>query len=281
MNMRKVFTLALDRITPHNTALLKPVGSEVRIISMHTIDGDGRTIDLLSSPINIESPTSVRYGTIISSTLWVEIESAYINELSIDDVLDVHVSMAEYSTAGAVTFPEAKMVFHEYLSLSYLIENVKDVYAQAILGIRTLDKYENIIYSEDIALGLNDDGKMVAHATTGHSVTLPYIPMDGSVEVIAEGDRTKEFTVSGNTVSIDVPDGSDCYIVYKPDYISDGVFSEVSGNVSINSSNEIKLRDDQCDTIIYTLSIKIFNTDLTSTNHTPIIKSLAVVSSNK
>lgn len=279
--MRKVFTLTLDRITPHNTALLKPVGSDVKIVAMYTTSSNGETVQLLDKPIEIETFASVRYPTVVSSTLWVEIEGRYINELSMNDVLGVQVSMAEYKTLGSASFPDARMVFHKYLSLAYAVEDVKDVYIQATLGVRTLDKYDNIIYSEDIELGLNADNKMVAYATTGSKVVLQYMPSENSVEVIMEGDRTHEFTVTGRDVNIDIPEGASCYVIYRPSYLDNGVFTQITDNVSMNSNNEIELRDDQCSTLIYALSLRVFNTDLTSTNHTPIIKSLAVVSSDQ
>ncbi len=279
--MRKIFTLTLGRLTPHDTVLIKPTGSDLSIVSMYTTDGEGGSTQLLERPITIESATSVRYETLVSSTIWIEIEGPYINELSIDDVAEVEVSIAEYQTYGECIFSDARMVFHKYISLSHRIDDIKDSYIQATLGVRTLDRYDNIIYSEDIEIGLNEDHKMITHANTGNHISLPHVPIADSIEVIVEGSSTDEYTVEGNIIYIDIPDGFSCYAIYTPEYLANGVFTKLNENISINSNNEIELRDDQCSTIMYSLKLKIYNTDITSANHTPIIRSLAVVASDK
>jgi hypothetical protein len=279
--MRKEFKLHLDRIRPHNTVLLKPKHDNVKIVSISTTDDDGRPLSLLDEAIEINSNTSIRYDVITSSVLWIEIEDVYVSELSVDDFLSIEVSLAEYATHGVASFPEGRMAFHKYISLAHSIENVKDAYVQAKLGLRTLDRFGNIVYSEQVSLGLNDDREMVAFATEGPMVELPIRPNPDSIKVIVEGNYSKEFTVEDNRVYIDIPKDVSCYIIYKPFYISNGTFTQLSNNLSINSNNEIELRDDGCSTIVYTLELSVFNTGLTLINHTPIIKSLILVSSDQ
>ncbi len=277
---RNVFTVNFNSVLPHNTLLIKPK-IDTKIVSIYTINTDAERIELLVNPIEIDSNTSIRYETIFSGKIWIEVEGTYVDELSIDDILIAEVSLAKYFTMGRYRSEEGQISFHKYISPIWEIDNVKDVLVDGELGIRTLDRYKNVIYDDTIPISLNDDGYLVEYANNGTEVPLPIEPLMESVKVLVEGNYTDEFEVIGNKIILDIPNNTDCYIIYKPIFLDSGSFMEISENVWINSNGEIKLREDNCDTILFTYTVKLYNTDLTSTNHTPIIKSLGIVSSSK
>jgi hypothetical protein len=277
---RNIFSIGFNSSLPHNTILIKPK-VDIKVVSIFTINVDAKRIELLSKPIEIDSSTSIRYESIFSGKIWIEVEGTYVNELTLDDLMIVEVSLAKYFTRGEYLSNENKVSFHKYISPIWEIDNIKDVLIDADLGIRVLDRYNNVIYNETIPISLNDDGYLVEYARNGSFVYLPVEPIPESIEILMEGDYTKEFELDNQKVIIDIPNDTDCYIIYKPKYIETGAFTKVSENVSINSNGEIKLREDNCDTILFTYTVKVYNTDLTSTNHTPIIKSLGIVSSSK
>lgn len=275
---RKTYVLELNRSSAHNTILLTPK-SEIKVVFVKTVSVAGDEVIILSTPETLDSPTSIRYDSTVSSRVWIEIEGTYVNELTLDDLLDIDISLANYSAFGEYVSEKGRVSFHKYISVAYDINNIKDVFVQAELGIEVLDKYNAIVYSESIPISLNDDYKMVSMATNGNTIKLDVEPSE--VEVIVEGDYIDEFTVDGKFVTVDIPKDTNCYAVYKPFYIGEGSFKNLSENVSINSNNEIRLRDDNCEYILYTIKLKFYNTDVTSINHTPVLKSLALIATSK
>jgi hypothetical protein len=278
---RKIFLVELDGISPHNTLFLKPVSADVRVIQIKTIGSDSEEVIILDNPITVEGPSSIRYPAVVSGRVWIEIEGSYVNELALDDLLGAQISMAKYGNIGEIISEDNRLNFHEYLSVAFEVSNVKDAFIQGDLGVRTLDKYDNIVYTESIPISLNDDQVMIAHATSGSYIDLPIKPQESSVKVLVANSYTEEFTLDGSKVIIDIPNDVSCYVLYKPFYVEDGMFSKITDNVSISPNGEIKLRDENCSSIIYNFKLNVYNTDLTSTNHTPIIKSLALISSNQ
>lgn len=278
--MRRVFKISLSRIRPHNTVLMLPKGQDVKVVSITSVS-EGATAQLLPSPMTISTPTSVRYDVVSSSSVWIEVEGFHLEDLLLADIMEVSVSLANYAPYGEALFRDQSLSFHEYLAVKYRVEDVKDSFISAVLGIRAIDKYENTVYNEDIHLSLNEDGEMVEYATGVTSVVLPISPEPNSLRVIMGGDQTSEFSLADKVVTVDVPKGVDCYIIYKPFYASSGLYVPLSNNVSINSSGEIRLRDDYCSVINYSIKLRVFNTGITLVNHTPIIKSLALVASDK
>lgn len=274
---RKTFALSLDRGLAHNTISLNPK-TDLKVTHIKTSLPDGSEMVILDNPIEIEEPTSIRYASVVSSRIFIEIESHYVDELTIDDLLTAEISLAKYDTLGEYSSEEGRLSFHKYLSVVSDIKNVKDTFFKAELGIKALDRYDNIVYSDIIPVSLNEDGWMVEYRNRpepGNIIELPVAPSE--VKVLIGGEYTDEFTVLENKVTFDIPAHTDTYILYRPFYADNGTFSKVTENISINSNGEVMLRDDKCQSILYTLNLSIYNTDISSSNHTPIIKSLAVV----
>jgi hypothetical protein len=201
--------------------------------------------------------------------------------MNIDDIISVSLSTTNFTEYAKIEFDEAEMSFHKYVSCGYVIENQGDSFVNLSLGLRVYDRFENLISTDTVYIGLNDDNVVLKKQTGGTSVVLQLEPKIDTLLVLISGEQTTEFTVENKTVHVDIPDGVTCYVLYQPLYISQQGFVKISETVSINSNNEIRFEIDNGSILKYKAEVEIVNTDISNIYSTPVIKNIAIIASDK
>lgn len=265
----------------HNSIFISPKIDGITILDLYMFDQLGERVNLISNPVVLNKPVSSRYDISIASSVYIDVAHQFAEDLDIKDMVNLHVSMASTSKYASISFDKVEMSFHKYISIRHTIENAEDSFINASIGLRGFDRYGNLQFNDNIKIGLSDDNVMVKHAAEGSSIRLDHKPLEDSVYVLIGGNRVNEFSIDGNIINIDIPHGEDCYVIYKPFFIGSGSFSSVSSNIMINSSNEIEILNKYCDKLEFSPFIEIFNTNVTYTNSTPVIKNISIVASER
>lgn len=281
--INKLFRLDFNQghAIAHNAISLIPKIDGIVILDLYTFGNNGERIDLINSSISINKPTIIKYDLLVSSSVFIDVSNIYAEDLEISDMISVAVSTTNNNDFGTVVYKETKMSFHEYLSVKYSIENSQDSFINLKLGLKCYDRFGNLQSVDTVILGLNDDNFLIKKQTGGQSITLDYEPLLSSVSVIINGQYTKEFTINGNDVIIDIPDQVDCYVIYQPAYIQTGEFVKISENISINANNEIKFLYTYSDYIQYIAELEIVNTNISNSNSSPVIKNISLITSDR
>lgn len=277
---KKTYLLDLGKRDVHNCIILNPVASiEFNITSIFTTDISGVKTELLQAPITLNRRTAVRYPSVVSSAIGIVVDNHFTSTLDLVDFLTAKVQASDFSEYGKIESAESRLNFGTYLNIVSDIDDMKDAFVNATIGISTYSRFNDHLYSGSLVIGLNDDGEIAHYVKDSSPIVLAHEPIDGSVKIIISGDYTTEFTVSGNIVDFSLPAGETAVVVYKPLYLSSVGFTDITREISANYNREIKLINEKCDYIIYNCMIEVINSSLTLTNHTPVIKSIAIVSS--
>lgn len=279
VNYRKIFSASLQKASQHNNIALTPKQPGLRLISIKTTDEFGKKIELTTRAVDLYSPFSIQYDTVISKMLWIELEHEFINDFDLNELLEVSISRDTYNSYSYFKADPQEINFHKYLFLDYDIKHAADVYIKATLSLEVVDKYQKQIYGTKVSIGLNDDGYLVNRGK-GPFVDLDTEPLLSSIKVMIGPDQTSEFSLEGRRMSVDIPEGFECLVLYKPAHIEAGHFTPIDRNVSINANNELLLNERYADSIRYVLEVEMFNLNLTQTQATPVINSITVLSSD-
>ena len=261
--------------------MLQSKEENLKVSSITAIGNDGEEIEILSDPVIVGKTISIRYPIITSDRVRVTVDHALSEVLPLEDLLSVQVGLDNYKSIGKYTSEERQINFNKNLTVVYELNDILDAFIKTELFISVIDNYDNIIYSSSIPLSINDDGWMIEHANSGTKIELPYEPVEESLYIMIEGSRVDNFEIDGNFVVFSIPNGYDCFVIYKPKFIEQGGLYEFSDDVKISPSYDIILREDYANKINFSISIDVYNPDITSTNHTPIIKSLGIMTSDK
>ncbi|RLA68535.1 MAG: hypothetical protein DRQ78_00165 [Epsilonproteobacteria bacterium] len=278
---RKSYWIYSDKYLSHNYMLLRSIESELRISSITTLAGDGEETEILKNPIDIGTAKSLRYPPIVSDRIRVTIDHPLSDVLTIDQLVKIDVGLDNYETMGTYQSEIEVANFNKNLTVVYDIENTLDALFRLELHISVVDNYENIVYSSIIPISINDDGWMVEHGNSGSGIDLPYEPVEESMYILIDGSSVDNFEVEDKRVKFSMPEGYDCFVVYKPKFIEQGGLYEFSKDVSLTPSYGMVLRDDYCNKVEFSIILNSYNPDITSINHTPIIKSLGIMTSDK
>lgn len=276
----KVFKYQLPIKSSHNNVIITPIVDGIILRSVRVITIEDGELFIYNEAHALDTAISIKYPTITTSSIFIEITHDFADELELERLVEVSLTLNDYKFSGSYAAKEGRLSFNKYVSLISEIENEKDSYIQANLGCIVADKYDNTLYRFNALVGLSNDNFLVKKVDSYNGIIeLPYQPKENSVRVIVEGDDINEFTIDDTNIVVDIPKGSESYIIYQPFFIDIGGFSKISDVMMINSSNEILLKDEYCETIYYNLSIEVYNTDISNSNHSPIIKSLAIITS--
>lgn len=281
---RKLFSLDTSSVRSqisHNSILITPKIDGIRIMDLYIFDQFGQRIDVIDVPIAITKSTVFNYDIVSSSDIWIDIDHPSIQFLDPDELISVSIAVTNFLEYAKIEFDETTMSFHKNLVCGYSIENAGDSFINMNLGIRVYDRYNNLMSTDSVDIGLNDDNFVLKKQIGGTKVDLQTEPEETSIRVLISGEYTDEFTVSGKTINIDIPDGVPCYVLYQPKYIQEGSFTKVSETMSINSNNEIRLDINNGSIIKYRATVEIVNTNISNTNSTPVIKNIAIIASSR
>lgn len=278
---RKQYWISGNKHIPHNYILLKSLEQSLSINSISALGVGGEEIEIVSNPITVSSPVAFRYPLVSSDRLKVVIDHPLSEVLSLKDLLSVRVGLDNYETKGKYISSEERIGFNNHLSLIYSTIGVLDVFMQCTIHIQTLDNYNNNVYSASVPVSMNDDGWMIQHVTSGNGTTLPYEPVEDTLYILVGDSKVDNFTIDGKTVEFSTPEGFDCYVIYKPQFTEQGNTYVFSNDIGISPSYDLILRDNHCNEILFSLTVEVFNPDITSTNNTPTIKSLGLLTSDK
>lgn len=278
---RRIFTLPLPKLMAHNCLTLTPQSEDIKIISISTYTVDNVKVQLIKEPIALNAIKAIRYNNLVSSSISIEIEHMYVKELDIDDLVFAELGLSEYSHSGKLLTKEMEISANEFIHIMYDIGNIGDSLCKATIFMQGLDRFGNIVFAESVPFSVNDDGHILEYANTSNGVALSYSPIEDSVSVFIDGNQTSEFTIDSNFIAIEIPNNSTAYIKYRPSFLDEGIFVDISNFISINSSWTLKLREKNCVKLKYRIGIETYNMNITSTNSTPVIKRLAVISSSK
>ncbi len=278
---RKNYWIYGNKYISHNYMTLKAIQPGVIISSITAIAAAGGEVEIISNPTKIGKSAAIRYQAEVSDRIRVTIDHPLTEVLELKDLISIRLGLDNYETVGGYTSEETQINFNKNLTVVYDIENILDSFIKTELHLSTIDNYDNIIYSEIIPISINDDGWMVEYATGVSEIELPYKPVVDSLYVLIENSRINQYEISGNKVILDIPEGYSCMVLYKPEFIEQGGLYEFSNNVSLTPSYGIVLRKDYSNKINFSLVLDIYNPDITSVNHTPIIKSLGLMTSDK
>lgn len=278
---RRSYWIYGNKSVPHNHVIMNALEDDVEISSITSIGSDAQEVEIISKPTIVSKTLSVRYPVLNSDRLRITIDHPLSNILQLSDLLRVSVGLENYNSIGKYISPESTMGFNKNLSVIYDIDQILDVFLKCTIHLSVIDNYDNIVYSATIPTSINDDGFMVEHSNSSNRVELPYEPIPDSVRILIGSSEVDEFTIDGKNIVFSAPDGYDCLIIYKPMFTQQGTLHSITENVSINSSYGIQLVDNYCNKIIFSISLEVFNPDTTAINHTPIIKSLGLLTSDR
>lgn len=281
--IRKLFNINFNQggAIAHSAISIVPKIDDIAILDIYVLGNSGERINLIKSSIKVDKPILIKYDLIVSSSIFIDISNKYIEDLSIGDILNITVSTNNNTTYGSVIFDETKVMFHQFMSVKYSIDNAEDSFVNLKLGLKCYDRFNNLQHTDTVVLGLNEDNFVIKKQVGGNSVLLDYEPIPESVGVIINGSYTKEYTIDGKSIIIDVPDNTECYIIYQPYYIKTGQFVDLTDNLEINSNNEIKFKLKSSDYILYTAELEVVNTNLSNSNSSPIIKNISIITSDR
>jgi len=278
---RKNYWIYGKKYISHNYMILKAIEPDIVVSSITAIASDGGEIEMIANPVKIGSSSAVRYGTIVSDRIRITIDHHLSDVLKLEELINVRLGLDNYKTSSKYISDKSQINFNKNLTIVYDIENLLDAFIKTELHLSVIDNYDNIIYSEIVPVSINDDGWMVERAIGVTEIELPYNPVEDSLYILIEGSRIDKFKIVDRKVILDIPMGYECLIIYKPKFTEQGSLYELSNNVSLTPSYGLILRDNYCNKINFSLIVDIYNPDITSTNHTPIIKSLGIMTSDK
>lgn len=278
---RRSYWIYGNKSVPHNHVIINALEDDIEISSITAIGSDAQEVEIISQPTIVSKTLSVRYPVINSDRLRITVDHPLSEILQLSDLLRVSVGLENYNSIGKYVSPESEIGFNKNLSVIYDIDQILDVFLKCTIHLSAIDNYDNIVYSATIPTSINDDGFMIEHSVNSNSVALPYEPAPDSVKILIGSTEVDEFTIEGNNVLFSAPDGYDCFIIYKPLFTQQGMPHKITENVSINSSYGIQLVDNYCNKVVFSMSLEVFNPDTTAINHTPIIKSLGLLTSDR
>ncbi|MDB4533418.1 hypothetical protein N9242_01000, partial [Vicingaceae bacterium] len=259
---------------------MKSVEDDLKISSITAIDSDGKELEIIANPINVGKSTSARYPLMITDRIRVTIDHPLANILELEDLVTIEVSLNNYNTVGNYVSKETSVNFNKSVTLTYSVENILDSFIGIDLHLSTVNNYGNIIYSSVIPISINDDGWMIQQTSSDFETELAYEPVEETMYILIDGAKVDKFEVEGKIVRFSKPEGYSSYIIYKPTFTESGKMYEISKNIKMTPSYGLVLRDDYCEKIIFSIVMNIYNTSITSINHTPIVKSLGLMTSD-
>jgi len=265
----------------HNYMLLSAKEDGLKVSSITAIGEEGEEVEILSSPISVGKSISIRYPVIITNMVRVTLDHPLSDILSLADLLSVKVGLDNFRTTGRYISEETQVNFNKNLTAVYEIDNILDAFIRTELHLSIIDNYDNIIYSGIVPISINDDGWMVERVEGEGEVELPYEPIEESLYILIDGSRIDSFIIDGKFVRFNIPKGYESFIIYKPQFIEQGLLYEFSKDIKLTPSYGLVLREDFCNKINFSIVVDIYNPDVTSINHTPIIKSLGLMTSDK
>jgi len=277
---RNTHTFSLRNSVLHNFTAITPKVAGVTLLSISTHDRHGKEVLLLPHTIEINKATSVRYGLIESRTVTVSYSHDLADAVRVEDLLTVEAGLSKYDTQGGYISNEQSMPFSKNVNLLYDIDNILDVYNRCRLNLRVVDKYGVILYGATVPISVNNDGMMIEPLDDDGSAELPYAPEIDSIYLLVGDSVVNNYLIDGKTVSADIPAGYTAYVVYRPDFSNGGVLFCTDGKIEVMPDYSIQLDDRFCDSIFFSIEILSINTETTSFNHTPIIKSLGIMASD-
>lgn len=278
---RRTYWIYGNKSVPHNHIIIDALEDDIEISSITAINSDAEEVEIISAPTTVSKTLSVRYPAVNTDRLRITIDHPLSDILRLSDLLRVSVGLENYNSMGKYISPESEIGFNKNLSVIYDIDQILDVFMKCTIHLSAIDNYDNIVYSATIPTSINDDGFMIEHSNSSNAVTLPYEPVHDSVKILIGSSEVDDFTIDGKDILFSAPDGYDCFIVYKPLFTQQGTLHKITENVTINSSYGIQLVDNYCNKIVFSISLEVFNPDTTAINHTPIIKSLGLLTSDR
>lgn len=266
---------------PHNHIVINTIADEVVVSSITALDDDSREVEIIDKPTIITKVTSLRYPVMHADRLRITVDHPLVESLSLEDLLHVAVGLENYHTIGKYVSPEAEMGFNSQVAVVYDVKQVLDVFIKCTLHLSVTDNYDNTLYSATVPVSLNDDGFMVEASMDSDEVTLPYEPDPETLYILVGQTRVESFSINGRVVKFSAPSGYECLVIYKPMFLSGSSVYAVTESVSINPQYGLILEDAHCKKIRFSMTVESFNSDVTLINHTPVIKSLGLLTSNR
>jgi len=278
---RKDYWVETTKYISHNFLSIRGKESGIKVYSILTLGRDSKEIELSSGLIEINKVTVIRYSTVISNRIKITIDHPLSDTLSLYDLVDIQVGLDEYETQGSYKSENEEISFNKYLTVVSDVKNSLDSLVDLKVYISTIDRYGAIIYSDSIGVSINDDGWMINKIDDSGIITLEYLPSEEDIYIQIGDNKIKPDSIEGKIVKIDIPEGYIAYVIYRPDFLEKGINTELSKNITITPSYGLILREDYCSKIIFSIELNIYNLEETLENHTPIIKSLGLMTADR
>lgn len=252
----------------HNNIVIEPTISDLTIFSIYIINNNNERVNLIKSPIALNSKKIFRYDHTISRFIEIVVGHPSIGSLAIGKDIKIHASLQKFTNNGQFVTPTARVRSGNKVYLYSKIANESSYAIMANLSLNVLDFAGTVIESVVAKIPLNDD-RIIAHST---KEKLAYSPYD--LKVFSDSDLVDPslyeivdgFVIPNKTID-------DAVVLYKPLV---GV-TKLSQNVTIDDNFNIFVNNPLKTYIEYAIQVTLFNTNIDNVNSTPIINQLALV----
>ncbi len=252
----------------HNNIVVEPTISDLTIFSIYVIDNNNQRVNLVKSPIALNSKKIFRYGHTVSKFIEIVIGHPTAGSLTVGKDIKIHASLQKFINNGRFTTANSRVRAGNKLYLYSKIANESSYAIMANLSLNVMDFAGTVIDSVVAKIPLNDD-RIIAHPIADKLIYSPYELKVFSDSDLIDGSLYKiqdDFVVSDNILEGAV-------VLYKPIV---GI-TKLSQNVSIDDNFNIFINNPLKTYIEYAIEVTLFNTNISNVNSTPIINQLALV----
>jgi len=278
---RKDYWVETAKYISHNFLSLRGKESGIKVYSITSLDQNSKEVELSSGLIEINKAITIRYNTLVSNRIKITIEHPLLETLSLYDLLDIQVGLDEYKTQGSYQSQEEEISFNKYLTVVSDVKHSLDSLIDLRLNISTVDRYGTIIYSDSVSISINDDGWIINKIDNSGIIALEYIPSEENIYIQIGDNKISPDSIDGKNIKVDIPEGYTGYVIYRPAFIEEGLNIEISEDITMTPNYGLILREDYCSKVMFSIEVSIYNLEETLVNHTPIIKSLGLMTANK
>lgn len=263
-------TFAIQCSNKHNSIKVSSNLESLIIVSITIPDKDGKEYYVSSSSAELDGKVQYRYKTSSSPVVYLTVSHEFVNDFIIGDDITVEILMTRFVDAGKFVSEANTIAFGNKLNIHSLITNEADCGILCILHANCIKQHGSSRQFKAM-IPLNEN-RLIAHKASDE---LLYFPQDLKMYYDGLTVDSNSYTVVNKNINASFT-LDDKYVIYKREatldvQLADDIFMDENYTISIYG---------KYDFIEYVVELIITSTNISKVESTPIIQSIALVSTN-
>lgn len=263
-------TFTVQCANKHNSIKVSSELEDVIIVSITIPDKDGNEYYVSSSSVELDGKIQYRYKTSASPVVYVTFSHPLINSLSLGTDIDIDILMTDFVSSGKFVSEKNTIAFGNKLNVHSVITNEADCGILCILHGNCIQA-NGVSQKFKAVIPLNENRLIVQKA----SEKLLYTPTNLTMYYDGLQVESHGYTIANNLISASF-NLDDKYVIYQRD---NSVDDSLIDNVHVDENYTINIYK-EFSQIEYVVELIITSVNISKVESTPIIQSIAVVSTN-